>query len=114
VYRGCKVETRLGSFAVPDGVGTPQDGVCTVAVYPHKARLAPAVESLSAASQDCLEGRIEAIHDLGLRMQYVVQLGSGDLIEIETSASQADGCMSVQQVGERVLVRIPPEAVRFY
>jgi hypothetical protein len=47
-------------------------------------------------------------------MQYVVQLGSGDLIEIETSTSQTDACMSVQQVGERVLVRIPPEAVRFY
>ena len=114
VFRGCKVETALGSFSVPDGVGTPQDGICTVAVYPHKARLAAAVESQSATSPDCLEGRIEAIHDLGLRMQYVVQLGSGDLIEIETSTSQTDGCMSEQQVGARVLVRVPPEAVRFY
>ena len=112
VYRGCKVETPIGTFASPPGI--PQDGVCTVAVNLHNARLAPLVDdSSSATSQGCLEGRIEATHDLGLRMQFLVKLGSGDSVEIETDVNQLGGCFQ-PQVGDRVLVRIPSEAVRFY
>jgi ABC-type Fe3+/spermidine/putrescine transport system ATPase subunit len=112
VFQGLKVETPIGSFASPPE--TPQDGVCTVAVYPHKARLAPPVESLPATSRHYLEGHIEAIHDLGPRLQYLVRLRSGDLIEVESYSLQADGSTSVQQVGDPVLVQIPSEAVRFY
>jgi putative spermidine/putrescine transport system ATP-binding protein len=111
VCHGCKVETPIGTFAPPPG--TSQDGVCTVAVYLHSATLTPGADSPPATSQHCLEGRIEATHDLGLRMQSVVRLRSGDLVEIETHVGQTRGC-SQPQVGDRVLITIPSEAVRFY
>ena len=106
-----RIETEIGSFAIPSGA--PQEKLCTVAVYPHNARLATLTDSVLAASENYLEGRIEAIHDLGLRIQSVVEVRSGDLIEIETDSWQARGGGQLQ-VGERVRVQIPSEAVRFY
>ncbi len=110
---GNRVETPIGSFSLPEVLlGLRNGGQCEVAFHPANVRLLPLTANYALSQGDSLCGRLEAIIDLGTRMQYVVLLKSGDLLEV--GSIQSSTYSPELKMGDQVLIHLIAGAVRFF
>jgi ABC-type Fe3+/spermidine/putrescine transport system ATPase subunit len=110
---GDRVDTPIGSFAIPDSDdGCHNDLHRKIAFHPARAQLAPVKGDRAPVQGVSLSGRLESVIDLGTQVQYVVTLASGDLLEVDSTQSVASH--SEYRVGDQVLVYLPAEALRIF
>ena len=75
-----------------------------LAVRPERIRLGPA-----DGAANSFPGTVEFVSYLGATTEYVVRLGSGDLLAVEMHNTRADGA-AIIQVGSAIEVSWDPDA----
>jgi ABC-type Fe3+/spermidine/putrescine transport system ATPase subunit len=107
------VETPIGSFAIPDSCGGGHNHLrCQIAFHPSMVRLLPATGNRAPVQGVSLSGKLESVIDLGARVQYVVTMTSGDILEVDLTQDGAS--QSEFRVGDQVLVYLPADALRIF
>jgi len=110
---GNRVDTSVGPFAIPDSYsGSHNDPHCKIAFHPSRARLVPLTGNRASVQGIFLSGRLEAVIDLGTRLQYVVLLESGDFLEI--GSAQDGASYSELRVSDQVLIHLPADALHVF
>jgi ABC-type Fe3+/spermidine/putrescine transport system ATPase subunit len=109
--RGQRIETALGFFELPHHL-TNNGGRASVAFHPAGATLA--APEVGQEGSVIIQGTLEGMIELGVRVRYIIALRPGEVIEIEENLPAEPGRRRILELGAAVSIRIPKEAIIFF